>query len=106
MPRRVHLSRLLLGRWMLFSALNAGAPMSAFTTESVVVRAYTTSQLFHVRNEALQRDPRFARVCVRLRLVDYWRESDKWPDCAAQVPYDFKTECEKAVRELANVGPH
>jgi hypothetical protein len=82
----------------LFAALDIGAPISGFASETVIARAYTTSQLFHFRNEAMQRDPRFAIACARLGLVDYWRDSGKWPDCASDVPYDFKRACEEAAR--------
>jgi TolB-like protein/tetratricopeptide (TPR) repeat protein len=41
-------------------------------------------------------DPRFPRLCAKLGLVDYWIETDKWPDCANEVPYDFRTEVRKA----------
>jgi hypothetical protein len=34
---------------------------------------------------------------VRLGLAQYWVESNKWPDCAAEVDYDFKTLCVAAV---------
>ena len=42
------------------------------------------------------RDPRFARLCARLGLVEFWMKTGLWPDCATEVPYDFKAECEKA----------
>ena len=35
----------------------------------------------------------------RLGLVEFWTTTGKWPDCADEVPYDFRTECEKA-REI------
>jgi hypothetical protein len=31
-----------------------------------------------------------------LTLVEFWTETGKLPDCADEVPYDFKAECEKA----------
>jgi hypothetical protein len=43
----------------------------------------------------LRNDLRFARLCARLGLVGFWRATGKWPDCAAEVPYDFERECEK-----------
>jgi adenylate cyclase len=84
-----------------FAALDLGAPISAFWSESMIARAYTTSLLFHFRNETMRRDPRFALVCARLGLVDYWRESGKWPDCADETPYDFRRACEDATARKA-----
>lgn len=60
---------------------------------------YRTSLLFQVGMPELRNDPRFARLCARLGLVEFWRVTDKWPDCVDEVPYDFKDECEK-VREV------
>lgn len=45
--------------------------------------------------------PRFIRVCHRLGLCRYWQESGNWPDCAAWVPFDFKS----AVRRVLETGP-
>ena len=47
----------------------------------------------------LRNDPRFAGLCARLGLVEFWLTTDKWPDCASEVPYDFKRAC-AAVRDL------
>ena len=44
----------------------------------------------------MRSDPRFVLLCARLGLVQYWLSSGQWPDCADEVPYDFKAECEKA----------
>lgn len=57
---------------------------------------YRTSMLFQVRMPELRNDPRFVRLCVRLGLVDFWTATSKWPDCADEVPYDFRIECENA----------
>lgn len=45
--------------------------------------------------------PRFIRVCHRLGLCRYWLETGNWPDCAAWVPFDFKS----AVRRAVEAGP-
>jgi TolB-like protein/DNA-binding SARP family transcriptional activator len=45
--------------------------------------------------------PRFIRVCHRLGLCRYWQETSQWPDCAAWVPFDFKS----AVRRVVEMGP-
>jgi hypothetical protein len=44
----------------------------------------------------LPNDPRFARLCARLGLVELWTATGRWPDCAGEVPYDFRAECAKA----------
>lgn len=45
----------------------------------------------------LWHDPRFMTVAKRLRLVDYWRTSGKWPDfCFGPgLPYDCEKEAAK-----------
>ncbi len=57
---------------------------------------YRTHLLFQVGMPELRNDPRFARLCARLGLVEFWTTTGKWPDCADEVPYDFRAECEKA----------
>lgn len=58
--------------------------------------AYRTSLLFQAGMPELRNDRRFAELCARLGLVGFWMETGKWPDCADEVPYDFRAECEKA----------
>ena len=57
--------------------------------------AYRTLLLFPAAYTALRVDPRFVTVCARLGLVRYWLESGHWPDCADEVGYDFRAECER-----------
>jgi TolB-like protein len=57
---------------------------------------YRTSLLFQVRMPEIRSDPRFVRLCARLGLIEFWIATGKWPDCADEVPYDFRAECEKA----------
>jgi TolB-like protein/class 3 adenylate cyclase/tetratricopeptide (TPR) repeat protein len=57
---------------------------------------YRTSLLFQAGMPELRNDPRFVRLCARLGLVEFWMATGKWPDCADEVPYDFKAECAKA----------
>ena len=49
--------------------------------------------LFITPGEAMRADPRFVRLCGKLGLVDYWVRTERWPDCAEEVPYDFRSEC-------------
>jgi len=57
--------------------------------------AYTTTPLFMTAFPELRTDPRFVKLCARLGLVEYWLQTQNWPDCAEVVPYDFRAECEK-----------
>jgi TolB-like protein len=54
---------------------------------------YRTSLLFMSGMPEMRNDPRFARLCARLGLVEFWMTTDQWPDCADEVPYDFRAEC-------------
>ena len=38
-------------------------------------------------------NPDFPKLCARLGLARYWRETGAWPDCAGETPYDFKAAC-------------
>ena len=57
--------------------------------------------LFNAESGPLRADIRFATLAARLGLAQYWMTSGRWPDCAAEVPYDFKTACRAAVDALA-----
>lgn len=57
---------------------------------------YRTSIMFQVCMPELRNDPRFVNLCARLGLVEYWTSTGKWPDCAGEVPYDFRSACDKA----------
>lgn len=59
--------------------------------------AYRTSFLFHAYWPEFRRDRRFAKICARLGLVDYWQTTQHWPDCVAELApfYDFRAECAK-----------
>jgi TolB-like protein len=56
--------------------------------------------IFAASNRAMIEDARFVRLCNKLGLCDYWVATGRWPDCADDVPYDFRAE----VRRLA--GTH
>jgi TolB-like protein/class 3 adenylate cyclase len=57
---------------------------------------YRPSLMFQAGMPELRNDPRFARLCARLGLVEFWLATGKWPDCADEVPYDFRVECTRA----------
>ncbi|MGE0045929.1 MAG: TIR domain-containing protein [Hyphomonadaceae bacterium] len=56
--------------------------------------AYGTGMLFWEIMPEIRVDPRFVKLCARLGLVEYWLTTQKWPDCADAVPYDFRAACE------------
>jgi TolB-like protein len=39
---------------------------------------------------AMIKTPRFVDLCERLGLCAYWMQTERWPDCVAWSPYDFK----------------
>jgi hypothetical protein len=85
----------------IFAAMESGRPIAAYSSGNFgMPRSMQSLVLFHYDAWLLHRDPRFARVCAHLNLVDYWMTSGYWPDCADEVPYDFRTECEKALAAL------
>jgi hypothetical protein len=45
---------------------------------------YETALLFINETIQLRMNPDFAKLCVRLGLARYWRDTDQWPDCAAK----------------------
>ena len=51
--------------------------------------------LFARHGRALRSDVRFVGLCAKLALCGYWVKSNSWPDCADEVPYDFKAECRR-----------
>jgi TolB-like protein len=55
------------------------------------------ASLFHFQDRRMQADPRFVGLCAKLGLCDYWVETGRWPDCADDVPYDFRAESRRLV---------
>lgn len=55
------------------------------------------SHLFLPVNARLRRSHRFVELCRALGLVDYWRRTDRWPDCVTEVApaYDFVAAASK-----------
>lgn len=74
-------------------ALNARLGPTGAVTDVMGPDGYRTSLLFQHGMPELRNDPRFPRLCARLGLVDFWLQSDTWPDCVDQVPYDFRAAC-------------
>lgn len=68
---------------------------SGTNEDNIGLNAYRTCSLFYAATPEMRNDIRFVKLCARYGLVEYWLETQKWPDCADQVPYDFRAECEK-----------
>jgi len=83
----------------LLEAIATKRPIGPMGKGRGVNRAFLTAGYFTLPSVPLQRDVRFPKLCAHGGLIDYWRNSGRWPDCASEVPYDFKAECEKAARE-------
>ena len=86
----------------LIAALDTGRPIVLSLNVLPIPRSATLYLVFATsQGAAFRADQRFPRFCARVGLVDYWRTSGHWPDCAAEVPYDFKAECESAAAEIS-----
>lgn len=85
------------------AAENSRLGPAGASTDIMGPDAYRTALLFQVSMPELRNDPRFARLCARLGLVAFWIDSGLWPDCADEVPYDFRRACEQARSEPQEV---
>lgn len=54
---------------------------------------YETALLFIDQTRALRMDQGFVKLCNRVGLTRYWRETGNWPDCVSETGYDFKAMC-------------
>jgi len=56
---------------------------------------YETALLFLENTRALRMDQGFARLCARLGLAAYWRDTGYWPDCVEELAafYDLRAAC-------------
>ena len=66
--------------------------------DALGMMGFRTHLLFTPANKQGRDDPRFVKLCARVGLVDHWIETQNWPDCVEEVPYDFKAEAH-AVRD-------
>jgi tetratricopeptide (TPR) repeat protein len=62
-----------------------------------------TIPLFFPELRAVRHDPRFMPLALRIGLVDYWLNTDRWPDFCADpdLPYDCKQVAASLVRPEA-----
>jgi TolB-like protein len=54
------------------------------------------SFLFTPETQAMRRDPRFMPLAARLRLVEYWRATGKWPDFCSEPGLSYNCQAEAA----------
>ena len=99
---RVDASRLIYAAHLglvdeAYAAADAARLGPAGTADDIMgPDAYRTALLFQAGMPELRNDLRFPRLCARLGLVEFWLASGQWPDCADEVPYDFRAECAQA----------
>ena len=80
-----------------YAAADAGRLGPAGNADDIMgPDGYRTALMFQAGMPELRNDPRFPRLCARLGLAAFWLASGRWPDCAGEVPYDFKAACEQA----------
>ena len=65
---------------------------------------WSPAAMFTDVGRQLRQDIRFVDFCARIGLVDYWLEADRWPDCADEVPYDFRAEAKRIGRSAQSVS--
>lgn len=84
------------------AALDAGRGLKPDNHDGFgMARAQSPLQVFvRAGGESIARSVRFPRLCARLGLAQYWLDTKKWPDCAAEADYDFKSACAAAVAAL------
>ena len=75
-----------------------GSPFDAWRTGALEAArphiGYETALLFIDQTIQLRMNADFPQLCTRLGLSRYWRETEKWPDCAREInAYDFKAAC-------------
>jgi hypothetical protein len=84
----------------VFQAVDEASFAPMFETQGPLAGGWSPGLLFMTQaNRAMIEDPRFVGLCAKLGLCDYWLRSGLWPDCADEVPYDFRAES----RRLAGV---
>jgi len=87
---------------LLDAAIDSGRSLRSDNHDGYgMARAQSSLQLFVANGGApLWSHKRFPALAARLGLAQYWLQTKKWPDCAAQTDYDFKSACRDAVGTL------
>ena len=76
----------------LYAAISPGALESLHRPEARLGLLDGLAHLFLPVNRRLRESPRFVELCRGLGLVDYWKTTGRWPDCAGELEqrYGFK----------------
>jgi TolB-like protein len=75
-----------------FELLDKASFAHLFRRDGTTPAGHIAPGAIFIPAHGLYRDRRFPRLCAKLGLADYWIQTDKWPDCAEEVPYDFRAE--------------
>ncbi len=103
MRRAAHaLRELIPGRFSRSSggaALSLSGDVDAALEMAEGVVSYSTSGFFLPPWRNLRRDPRFMTLIRDTGLIQYWRETGRWPDFCGErdLPYDCETEAARAL---------
>jgi hypothetical protein len=88
---------------LIDAALDQGRPLAADAHAGFgMARAQTSLQLFvGGPKSGLRNHQRFAPLCARLGLAEYWRASGAWPDFVVNAPNraELETELRRAEQE-------
>ena len=66
---------------------------------------FVTGVIFGAAYAQARDAPRFLDLCAKLKLCDYWIETDRWPDCAQEIrAYDFKDCARRCAARMQKEG--
>lgn len=105
----VHLPWLVLGYALglkdeVFELVERASFRHLFEERGAEIARTAPSFIFsHSMNLSMMLDARFARLCGKLGLCDYWIATGRWPDCVETVApvYDFRSEAAAQVGAAA-----
>jgi len=68
--------------------------LAARYTPGAALTGADSAFLFYPPTAPMRRDPRFMQLAARIKLVDYWRSSGKWPDFCSdpKLPYNCQAQ--------------
>ena len=98
---RAHYAREPLASWVVARAISEFGLqedlINFLLTSDANVPANTTWTLFRSSFATLHLDPRFMAIAQRIGVLDYWKNTGKWPDFCGRpdLPYDCKKEAAK-----------
>lgn len=100
---RAHYAREPLASWVVARALSEFGRhedlINFLMTSDVTGPVNTTWTLFRSSFATLHLDPRFMVIAQRMGVLDYWKQTGKWPDFCGRpdLPYDCKKEAAKLI---------